>query len=204
MARGGAEVVDTPRVELQNVVARRRMVRDFDDRPLSPEVVDRIIANALRSPSAGFTQGTELLVLEGPLETARYWDACLPSSQRASFRWQGLLRAPLLVVPLAHEQAYVDRYSEPDKGGMRWSVPYWYVDASFSAMLALLTAVDAGLGALFFTVAEPEAFRSAFDIPASYVPIGTIAIGCPRPHEPSPSLARGRRPTREVVHRGRW
>lgn len=196
-------------MELQEVVRRRRMVRDFDDRPLSPELVERIIANGLRGPSAGFTQGTELLVLDGPAETGRYWAACLPPDRRVGFRWPGLLRAPLLVVPLAHPQAYFDRYAEadkgrPDNGRSGWPVPYWHVDAGFGALLMLLTAVDAGLGALFFGVFQPDAFRAEFGIPEAYVPLGAIAIGFRRPDQPSPSLARGRRPVPELVHRGRW
>jgi nitroreductase len=73
-------------------------------------------------------------------------------------------------------------------------------------MLMLLTAVDHGLGALFFGIFPDslDAFRRAFDVPAAYTPIGAIALGYPRPDEPSPSLKRGRRPAAEVVHRGRF
>ena len=103
-------------MEFQDVVRRRHMVRNFDSRPLSAESVDRILANALRGPSAGFTQGSELLVLEGPEETTRYWDACFPVHRRSGFRWPGVLQAPLLIVPLASREAYLDRYAESDKG----------------------------------------------------------------------------------------
>ncbi|MGH9267973.1 MAG: nitroreductase family protein, partial [Acidimicrobiales bacterium] len=56
----------------------------------------------------------------------------------------------------------------------------------------------------FFGVFRPDAFRAAFGIPDAYVPLGAIAIGFRRPDEPSSSLARGRRPVPELVHRGRW
>jgi nitroreductase len=76
-----------------------------------------------------------------------------------------------------------------------------------AALLMLLTAVDAGLGALFFGV-PPEKMpklREAFGVPAEQHPIGTVAIGYPRADDPpSPSLRRGHRPAAEVVHRGRW
>jgi nitroreductase len=85
-------------------------------------------------------------------------------------------------------------------------VPYWDVDAGFAALLMLLTAVDAGLGALFFGIFPPhvEPFRSSFGVPGAYNPVGAVAIGWPAADEPSPSLRRGRRPPEEVVHRGRW
>ena len=197
-------------MELQDAVRRRRMVRDFEDRPVSPDVTERILANGLRAPSAGFTQGTELLVLESAVDRTRYWDACFPPERRESFRWPGVLRAPLLVVPMACRQAYVERYGLPDKaragaeGASSWDVPYWYVDAAFSAMLILLSAVDAGLGALFFRVFRPEALKAEFGVPARFHPVGALAIGHPRSSAPSPSVARGRRPLTDTVHRGGW
>ncbi len=196
-------------MEFQDVVRRRRMVRNFDARPLDPEVVERILANGRRGPSAGFTQGVELLVLEGQEQTGRYWAACFPPERRAGFRWPGLLRAPLLVVPLSSKDAYLDRYAEPDKGWTdrderRWPVPYWHVDAAFAALLMLLTAVDAGLGALFFGVFRPAALRAEFGVPDGYDPVGALAVGHPLPDQPSPSLGRGHRAAAEVVHRGGW
>ena len=73
-------------------------------------------------------------------------------------------------------------------------------------MLILLTAVDEGLGALFFGIFDQhlDAFRTAFGVPPAYRPIGAIAVGHRAPDVPSPSLLRGRRPQDEVVHHGRW
>jgi len=197
-------------MEFHEVLSRRRMVRSFSDRPLPSPVAEAIVAAGLRGPSAGFTQGIELLVLQGPEEVARFWDVSLPLERRPRFRWPGLLKAPLLIIPFSHEQAYVDRYAEPDKALSRnfeapWDVPYWHVDAGFSAMLILLAAVDAGLGALFFAVAEPAGLRAEFGVPDGHRPVGTIAVGYPATDDrPSSSLERGRRPPAEVVHRGRW
>jgi hypothetical protein len=58
---------------------------------------------------------------------------------------------------LADPTAYLDRYAEPDKGWTdrsldRWPIPYWDTDTAMAAMVVLLGAVDAGLGALFFGV----------------------------------------------------
>ncbi|MBV9894480.1 MAG: nitroreductase family protein [Chloroflexi bacterium] len=198
-------------MDFQTVVRKRRMLRSFEPRPLAPEMVERILANAQRAPSAGFSQGWAFLVLEGDTETRRYWDAVGPADADA-FRWQDLYKAPLLIVCLSHKAAYLDRYAETDKGWTdrseaHWPAPYWDIDTGMAAMLMLLTAVDLGLGALFFgiPVGKIAAFRTAFGVPEAYSPIGTVAIGYPKPHDPpSPSLKRGHRPPAEVIHRGRW
>lgn len=196
-------------MEFQQVVRKRRMVRAFDARPIPPDLLQRILENAQRGPSAGHTQGYAFLVLEGAEETQRYWNAVLPAARRELFPWPGLLRAPVLIVPLADEHAYLERYAEADKqrppGDERgWPTPYWHIDTGFAALLMLLTATDSGLGALFFSVADIAAFRSAFGVPERLHPIGAIALGYPLPGRRSSSLRRGRRPEAEVIHRGRW
>jgi nitroreductase len=196
-------------MDFQQVVTRRRMVRNFDSRPVPPEITERILRNGLRAPSAGFSQGWVFLVLDAPEDRERLWHTTFEPETRERFRWQGLFRAPLLVVTLSHKQAYLDRYAEPDKGWVdkdegHWPVPYWDVDTGFASLLMLLTAVDAGLGALFFSVFKVAEFRAAFGVPDEYSPVGVLAIGYPLPDEPSPSLARGRRSLDDVVHRGRW
>lgn len=197
-------------MEFQDVVGRRRMVRNFEDRPVPPEVLDRILRNAIRAPSAGFSQGWAFLVLEGE-ERRRFHDVTFPPAARDNFRWTDVFRAPVVIVCMSHRDTYLDRYAEPDKGWTdrdpkRWPVPYWHIDTGFAALMMLLTAVDAGLGAVFFGImpSTTGAFREEFGVPDSYTPIGAIALGYPAPDEPSPSLKRGRRPVEEVVHRGKW
>ncbi|MFW3169005.1 nitroreductase family protein [Geodermatophilus sp. CPCC 206100] len=198
-------------MEFADVVRRRRMVRDYDpDRPVPPEVRERLLAHAVRAPSAGFAQGWAFLVLETPEERDRFWAATAPAGGDG---WlTRMRRAPLLVVPLSSKDAYLDRYAEPDKGWSdrdeaRWPVPYWDVDAGMAALLMLLTAVDEGLGACFFGVPAERvaAFRAAFGVPGTHRPVGCVSVGYAGAEDRrSPSLRRGRRGLDEVVHRGRW
>ncbi|MFE9190690.1 nitroreductase family protein [Micromonospora sp. NPDC007208] len=199
-------------MEFAEVVRRRRMVRNYDpDRPVPPDVVDRLLDHAVRAPSAGFAQGWGFLVLEEPADRERFWAATTPDGGGRE-RWlAGMRQAPLIVVPHANESAYLRRYAEPDKGWTdqstdRWPVPYWHVDAGFAALLMLLTAVDEGLGACFFGIPPQRlaAYRDAFGVPAEYQPVGAVTIGYRAADHRSPSLRRGRRPMDEVVRRGRW
>jgi nitroreductase len=197
-------------MEFQDVVRKRKMVRSFEDRAIPREVVERIVANVQKAPSAGFSQGWGFLVLEGKDQTRRYWDALWPAERRTEWGWPDFFNAPLLIVCLSNKTAYLRRYAEPDKGWTdmdekRWPVPYWDIDTGMAALLALLTAVDAGLGAVFFGVFDQAKLREAFGIPEHYTAVGVVAVGFAKPGDrPSPSLKRGHRPAVEVVHRGRW
>jgi nitroreductase len=197
-------------MDFQEVIRRRRMVRDYQPRPVPEELRERILANALRAPSAGHSQGWAFLVLEQAEDRERFWTAVTAQDDESPWS-EGLRRAPLIVVALSHKQAYLDRYAEPDKGVTDrresfWPVPYWDVDTGFAALLMLLTAVDTGLAACFAGI-RPErvdAFRTAFGVPEPHRPVGVVTIGYRAPDVPSPSLRRGRRAVDDVVHRGRW
>lgn len=200
-------------MEFRDVVRRRRMVRSFAPDPVDPNVLDDLLDAALRSPSAGNSQGRDLLVLEGSTETARFWDVTLPTDRREGFAWPGLLVAPVLVIPLADSGRYVSRYAEPDKertglgvGVDAWPVPYWTVDTAFATMTLLHAVVDAGLGALFFGIFNNEAeLCDALGIPPELRPIGAVAIGHPSAEtRAGRSATRARRPVDEAVHRGRF
>ncbi|MET0324672.1 MAG: nitroreductase family protein [Ilumatobacteraceae bacterium] len=214
--------------EFADVVRRRRMTRAFDGRPVPPELLEDLVDLGSRAPSAGKTQGWHLVVLEGA-ETARFWDITLPPMRRGTFRWQRLIEAPVIALPLADPRAYTERYSEPDKratglgtGTDAWPAPYWTVDASMSVMTMLLAAEAAGLGALFFGVFKGEReLRRALGVPAVMQLLGAVALGWPAapdgsadgptdatasggPDGPGRSAGKRRRRPEEIIHRGGW
>jgi nitroreductase len=191
-------------MDFQDVVARRRMVRTFSAEPVARESLDRILGNAVRGPSAGFSQGQSFLVLTEAEDRQRFWSvagvAVAESAQTA----------PVVIVPTSCKRAYLDRYAQPDKGWTdrdeaRWPVPFWHIDTGMAALLILQTAVDEGLGAVYFGIV-PEAvqpFRDSFGVPADQEPIGAIAIG----HDAETvkrDLRSRRRPLDDIVHYGRW
>jgi nitroreductase len=209
-------------MEFAEVIRRRRMVRHYSDRPLDPEVVKRVLASALRAPSAGFSQGWAFLALTKPADRARFW----PFVPTRATQTPTMMDAPLVVVPLAHKATYLERYAEADKGWQdrmeaRWPVPYWYIDTGMAALTMLLTAVDEGLGACFFGImptpgddfdpevdvpAHTNAFRAEFGIPQDYVPIGGITVGYRAPDiaPQGPRVADRRREAEDVIHYGQW
>jgi len=189
------------------------MVRSFSDTPLARPVLDDLLDTAVRTPSAGNTGGVDAVVLVGPHETARLWEATTTERWRATARrWPGLRRAPAAVVFFADPEAYAARYRQPDKAAAglgetaAWPVPYWFVDGGFPVLLLLLAATDAGLGACFVGNFRGEAaLAAALGVPAGRRYVGTVLLGHPDGADPpSASVGRGRRPVDEVVHFGRW
>ena len=198
-------------MEFQDVVRKRRMVRSFLDNTVPPETVDRILRNATRAPSAGFSQGWAFIALEGAEQTGVFWECC--NEGMAPSRREGVGAAPVVILPLAHRAAYLERYSRPDKVafGMgdekNWPVPYWDIDVAMASMNMLLTCVDEGLGALFFGIfAGEKELMERLAVPPAYKPIGAIALGWAASDDRPSGSPRtvGRRPTTETLHYGRW
>ena len=189
------------------------MCRSFRPDPVDPQLIAQLVDLAARSPSAGKTQGWHLVVLEGH-HTDRFWRHAFPADRRHDFRWPGLFQAPVIALPFADADAYVQRYGQTDKastglgrGADAWPTPYWTVDASMAVMTLLLAAEDAGLGALLFAVFNGEAeVRAELGVPAELQLLGAIALGWPASDEGTPgaSARRPRRPADQIVHRGGW
>jgi nitroreductase len=186
------------------------MVRRFDPRPLPAEVLDRILHSATRAPSAGFSQGLDLLVLEGHEAVGDFWRATTDPRFGTPYSHA---TPPVIVLVLSDKRAYLDRYAEPDKAGLGmdteagWPVPYWDLDAAMAAMLMLLTATDEGVGAWWFGVfSGAEALLAGLGVPPGRRLVGAVALGYPAADDRPTGSARTRprRPMDEIVHRGRW
>ena len=196
-------------MEFRDVVARRRMVRNYESNPVSDDSVERILAAGRKAPSAGFSQGQSLVVVRS--EATRQAIARLAGENEyvddGFDPW--ISRAPVHVVVCVSEQTYHDRYREADKvdadgDEIEWPVPYWWVDAGATMMLILLAAVDEGLAAGFLGVHSIPGLRELLSIPEDVTPIGVVTVGYPAPDRRSGSLERGWKPAESVIHREQW
>jgi len=202
-----------PTASFTEVLASRRMCRDFAPDQVQDVLLDRVLHAAFRGPSAGNTDGLELLVLTGGDRDA-YWALTLPPERRGEFPWPGLLHAPVLVVPYVDPTAYPRRYGRADKAGTglgsstdAWPVPYWWVDGGAAVMAMLLAAESEGLGALFFGQFSHEpAVARLFGVGEHWRAAGTVALGhaAPGGRRPSASAVEGRPGPAGRIHRGSW
>lgn len=192
------------------LLRRRRMTRVFSGGP-AVEDLRFVCAEALRAPSAGFSQGTHLLVLtESDLED--FWSSNAADSW-FSKRARGVLQATAVVLVFGDRQAYLERYGLPDKADLgltdpeAWAVPYWLTDAAMVAQNLLLLAEERRWGALFFglTKEHGEYLRSR-QVPDTVFCIGAIAVGYRSDEDQSSGSpkSRSRHPAAEHIHQGLW
>ena len=194
-------------MELSELIRRRRMVHEFDPKPIAPDVLERVLESALHAPSAGFSQGLALVVLDDPDQLKWFWETTGGSSFGSP--------PPVIVLPIPDKRVYLERYSRPDKGGpdgplageAGWPVKFWDIDAAMACMLMLLKAVDEGIGGWFFGFTQGEKqLLEGLGVPEGLRPIGALAFGykAPGDRKAGSSVTIPRRTMNDLVHRGRW
>jgi nitroreductase len=196
-------------MEFRDTILKRRMVRNFADRPVDPAIIDRILELTRHAPSAGFTQGQSFIIITRPELKKAIADTCEEHEYVRRGYAPFISKAPVLLIPCTSEAEYHRRYQEPDKineNGTEiiWPVPYWFMDIGCAVMIALLAAIDEGLVAAFAGSKDLDTFRSLLDMPAEVTPVGVIALGHRAPDILSPSLKRGRKSDDDFIHRETW
>jgi nitroreductase len=196
-------------MEFKATVLKRRMVRNFADKPVEPVIIDRILELTRHAPSAGFTQGQSFIVVTDPEKKKAIASTCEEEEYVQRGFAPFISKAPVLLIPCTSEAAYHRRYQEADKVNVDgseivWPVPYWFLDIGCAVMIALLAAIDEGLVSAFVGSKDLNTLRTLLQIPAEVTPVGVIALGYRAQDIPSPSLKRGRKADEEYIHRERW
>lgn len=198
-------------MSLYDLLQQRRMVRHYSGETVDRAVLDRIVGTVRRAPSAGFSQGQRLLVVDDRALIAQLADDDEPTGVEPWFT-----SAAAHVLVLTREQDYHDRYNREDKldatGGVEivWPVPYWHVDAGAALMLILLAAIEEGLAAGVYGVQleDQPRLRMLLDIPDELAIVAGVTLGHAAPDpEWSKRTSRAtqpRRPLDELVHWNRW
>jgi FMN reductase [NAD(P)H] len=198
-------------MSLYELLKRRRMVRHYTGEPVPRATLARIAATVRRAPSAGFSQGQRLLVVDDRQLLA---GLARDESEDGAEPWFGSAAAHVLV--LTREQDYHDRYRRPDKlettGGAEilWPVPFWHVDAGAALMLVLLAALEEGLAAGVYGVQldDQPRLRALLGIPDDLTVVAGVTLGRPAP-DPEWSRRTSRATQRrktvdELVKWNRW
>jgi nitroreductase len=198
-------------MDLSDILKRRRMVRHYTGESVPRETLERIVATVQRAPSAGFSQGQRLLVVDDAGLLADL--AALAGSDYPHLEpW--FPSAPAHVLVLTREADYHERYRRDDKllegEEVEWPVPFWYVDAGATLMLVLLTAIDEGLSAGVYgvPVEQDPAWRVLLNIPDDLRIVAGVTIGRgaadPLWSQTTSRATQRRRALDEQVHWNTW
>lgn len=173
-------------MDFETVVKRRRMCREFLERDVPQEKIDRILDLASRYPSAGHTEPQEFIVVHNRRTKEDLAHAALDQMFVA--------QAPLVIVVVSDVRRSARRYGER---GVRF---FSIIDGAFVAMLILLAVVEEGLGACFVGSFYDEEVQEVLSLPQEVRPIGIIPMGyCAE----GPRKFR-RRSREQIVHRDRY
>ena len=150
-------------MDFETVVKRRRMCREFLERGVPQEKIDRILDLGSRYPSAGHTEPQEFIVV---CDQRVKHDLA-----RAALDQMFVAQAPVVIVVVSDVRRWARRYGER---GVRF---FSIIDGAFVAMIILLAAVDEGLGACFVAAFHDREVRQVLGLPADVRPIGIIPVG---------------------------
>jgi nitroreductase len=179
-------------------------------------MLERITSSAVVwAPSAGFSQGLRLVVVNDPETRRGIAVAAAEEELAAKGRQPWKAAAPVHVVVLTREDDYHDRYRERDKlqitGGteIEWPAPYWYVDAGAAVMTLMLAAIDEGLDTAIFGVTDLPALVALLGLPDDLRFVAVVTMGYPAGSDDEPSqsssvFSRRRKERADVVRWDRW
>jgi nitroreductase len=172
-------------METWDAIRARRNVRQFADRPISADDLDRILEAGRRAPSSRNWQPWDLVVVTDRDQLGR-----LSQVWRGGAHIAGAAAAIALVGPVIDD----------DERARGWL----FFDHGQLAMQLQLQAADLGIGSSHSAIGDQGLAREILGHPEDRFCVALFSLGYPvdRPLQP---LARpDRRAFGEVVHRGRW
>jgi len=171
-------------METWDAIRARRNVRSYDDRPITPEHLDRILEAGWRSPSASNRQKWDFVLVTEPHQLQELSTVWVGAGHLA-----GAKAAVVLVISEPEEERYrvIDQY-----------------DLGQATMAMMLAAADLGIGSGHSAVGDQEACRGIIGVPPDHTCAYMIGFGHPADKPLRPILKPDRRPFDEVVHRGHW
>jgi nitroreductase len=171
-------------VETWDAIRARRNVREYEDRAIAPEDMERILEAAWRTPSSMNEQPWDFVVC-----TDRDRLRQLAETWRYAHHVAGSAATVVLVAP------------SPDDQDARDWIFYDMGQATINMMLA---AADLGIGSSHAAIDDQALARRLLGIPEDRLCVGLVAFGYPANRPLRPIEHPNRRPREDVIHREHW
>lgn len=148
------------------VIENRHSVRDFvPDTDVSQEEVERLLAAAIRAPSAGNRQSWHFYVVRDP--------ALRRELAAAAGDQEFVARAPVVIVVCADPEQSAGRYRK------RGRELYCLQDTAAATEHILLAAVALGLGGCWVGAFDEHRAAQVLGLPRRHRPVAILPIGKP-------------------------
>ena len=171
-------------METWDAITARRNVRDFDDRPLPRELLERILEAGRRAPSAQNWQPWDFIVV-----TDREQLTELANVAPGAGHVAGSAATIALILPDTGDRGARDRAQ---------------YDLGQATMAMMIAAADLGIGSGHAGVGDQELARRLLGFPEDRYAARFIDLGYPADRPLKPIRNPNRRPFGEVVHGGEW
>jgi nitroreductase len=171
-------------METWDAIRARRDVRQYTDRPLAREQLERILEAGRRSPSSSNWQPWDFVVVTDRAQLtdlSKVWSHARHVAESAA--------TVALLAPVSEDAQDRER-AQYDLG-----------QATMSIMIA---AADLGVGSGHSAVIDQDHARAVLGLPDDRFCAYLIALGYPADRPLTPIARPNRRPFDDVVHWGRW
>jgi nitroreductase len=159
-------------MDVFKAIMKRRSVRDFLDREIPDDVIERLKDALIWAPSAGNLQSRKFYFVRD--------DVMKKDIARAALNQAFIARAPLVVVGCTDSRIFT-RYGE--RGVYLYSIQ----DVAASLMGMMLLATEEGLGSVWVGAFMESEVAGVLDLPRHLRPVAVVPVGYPESIPMAPS-----------------
>jgi nitroreductase len=174
--------------DLMDVVQNRRSIRNYEDREVPQEVLDRVLTAVRWTPSWANTQCWEIIVVKN-MEVKTKLQQTMSKGNPAT---RAMVEAPIVIAVCGKLQS-----SGFYNGQVTTKFGDWFLfDLGLATQTLCLAAQNEGLGTVVAGLFDHERAKEALEVPEGYELVTLIPLGYPAKSSGAPK----RREVAEFVH----